>query len=49
MINEGGPKVNIFTRALLPLKFMSSNAAKKNYKGVELLGGGSVIIGAYPV
>ena len=62
MINEGAtaPKVNIFTRALLPLKFLpkhfsfcfqSSNAAKIKFldKGVELVGGGSVINGAYPV
>ena len=60
MINEGPTalKVYIFTRALLPLKFLpkhfsfcfkSSNAAKKMDKGVELVGGGSVINGAYPV
>ena len=61
MIIEGAsaPKVNIFTRALLPLQFLpkhfsfcfqSSNAATKDLdKGVELVGGGSVINGAYPV
>ena len=61
MINQGGtaPKVYICTRTLLPQKFLpkhlsfcfkSSNAAQKNLeKGVELVVGGSVINGAYPV
>ena len=35
------PKVNIFTRALLLQEFL--------LKGVELVGGGSVINGTYPV
>ena len=39
--NAIAPKVNIFTRALLPQKFLP--------KGLELVNGGSVINGATPL
>ena len=40
-LGSTAPNVNIFTRALLPKKFLP--------KGLELVGGGYVINGAYPV
>ena len=52
--NFNAPKVTIFTKALLPLKFLPKHFSlfpvfkcckKKMGKGVELVGGGSVING----